>query len=42
MQVDMFNYKLAEVGRILDKLCLDELTAKDALDTLYKLKEKME
>lgn len=42
MQVDMFNYKLVEVGRILDKLCLDELTAKDALDTLYKLKEKME
>lgn len=42
MQVDMFNYKLVEVGRILDKLCLDELTAKNALDTLYKLKEKME
>lgn len=42
MQVDMFNYKLVEVGRILDKLCLDELTAKDALDTLYKLKEKIE
>ena len=41
MQVDMFNYKLAEVGRILDKICLDELTAKEALDTLYKLKDKM-
>jgi len=42
MQVDMFNYKLAEVGRILDKLTLDELTAKDALDTLYRLKEKLQ
>jgi len=42
MQVDMFNYKLAEVGRILDKLSLDELTAKDALDTLYRLKEKLQ
>ena len=41
MQVDMFNYKLAEVGKILDKICLDELTAKEALDTLYKLKDKM-
>ena len=38
----MFNYKLAEVGRILDKLSLDELTAKDALDTLYRLKEKLQ
>ncbi|MBR5227636.1 MAG: DNA mismatch repair protein MutS [Clostridia bacterium] len=42
MQVDMFNYKLAEVGRILDKMSLDELTAKEALDTLYKLKEKIQ
>ena len=41
MQVDMFNYRLAEVGKILDKICLDELTAKEALDTLYKLKDKM-
>ena len=42
LQVNLFNYKLAEVGRMLDKMCLDELTAKDALDVLYKLKEKME
>lgn len=41
MQVDMFNYRLAEVGKILDQICLDELTAKEALDTLYKLKDKM-
>ena len=42
MQVDMFNYKLAEVGRILDKLVVDELTAKDALDVIYKLKDKLQ
>jgi len=42
LQVNLFNYKLAEVGRMLDKMCLDELSAKDALDALYKLKEKME
>lgn len=41
MQVDLFNFKLAEVGRILDKTNPDELTAKEALDALYKLKEKM-
>ena len=42
LQVNLFNYKLAEVGRMLDKMCLDELSAKEALDVLYKLKEKME
>lgn len=41
MQVDLFNFKLAEVGRILDKTNPDELTAKEALDALYRLKEKM-
>ena len=42
LQVNLFNYKLAEVGRMLDKMCLDELSAKEELDALYKLKEKME
>ena len=41
-QVNLFNYKLAEVGRMLEKMNLDEFTAKEALDALYKLKEKME
>ena len=41
-QINMFNFKLAEVGRMLDKIALDELSAKEALDVLYKLKEKME
>lgn len=42
IQVDMFNYKMAEVTKILEKTNLDELTPKDALEVLYKLKEKLE
>lgn len=41
IQVDMFNYKMAEITRILEKTNLDELAPKDALDVLYKLKEKL-
>lgn len=41
IQVDMFNYKMAEVSKILEKTDLDELTPKDALEVLYKLKEKL-
>lgn len=41
IQVDMFNYKMAEVSKILEKTELDELTPKDALEVLYKLKEKL-
>ena len=42
VQVDMFNYKMAEITRILEKTDLDELTPKDALEVLYKLKEKLD
>ena len=42
VQVDMFNYKMAEVTGMLEKIDLDELTPKDALEVLYKLKEKLE
>ncbi len=42
IQVDMFNYKLAEVSKIIEKIDLDELTPKDALEVLYKLKEKLD
>ena len=42
VQVDMFNYKMAEITRILEKIDLDELTPKDALEVLYKLKEKLD
>ena len=42
VQVDMFNYKMAEVVSSLEKINLDELTPKDALEVLYKLKEKLD
>ena len=38
---DMFNYKMAEITKILEKTNLDELSPKDALDVLYRLKEKL-
>ena len=38
----MFNYKMAEVTGMLEKIDLDELTPKDALEVLYKLKEKLD
>lgn len=37
----MFNYKMAEITKILEKTNLDELSPKDALDVLYRLKEKL-
>ena len=40
-QVDMFNFKLAEVAHEIDKINLNELTPIDALNTLVKIKEKM-
>ncbi|MEG2310922.1 MAG: DNA mismatch repair protein MutS [Clostridia bacterium] len=42
IQVDMFNYKMAEISKVLEKTNIDELTPKDALDILYKLKEKLD
>ena len=41
IQVDMFNYKMVEATKILEKTNLDELSPKDALDILYKIKEKL-
>ena len=41
IQIDMFNYKMAEMASLLEKINLDELSPKDALDVLYKLKEKI-
>ena len=40
-QLDMYNYKLAEVAHEIDKINLNELTPIDALNTLVKMKEKM-
>lgn len=40
-QLDMYNYKLAEIAHELDKIDLNQLTPIDALNTLLKMKEKM-
>ena len=40
-QFDMFNYKLAEIAHEIDKINLNELTPIDALNTLVKIKEKI-
>ena len=38
-QLDMYNYKLAEIAHQIDKINLDEITPIDALNILVKLKE---
>ena len=40
-QLDMYNYKLAEIAHEIDKINLNELTPIDALNALVKIKEKM-
>ena len=40
-QLDLYNYKLAEIAHELDKINLNEITPIDALNTLMKIKEKM-
>ena len=40
-QLDMYNYKLAEIAHEIDKVDLNNLTPIDALNTLVKIKEKM-
>ena len=40
-QLDLYNYKLAEIAHELDKVDLNELTPIDALNTLVNMKEKM-
>lgn len=41
-QLDFYNYKLAEIAHEIDKINLNELTPIDALNTLMKMKEKMQ
>mgnify|MGYP000574918529 CR=1 FL=1 len=41
-QLDMYNYKLADIAHELDKVNLNELTPIDALNILVKIKEKMQ
>ena len=38
-QLDMYNYKLADIAHELDKININELTPIDALNLLMKLKE---
>ena len=38
-QLDLYNYKLAEIAHQIDKINLNELTPIDALNILAKLKE---
>ncbi len=40
-QLDMYNYKLAELAHELDKINLNELTPINALNILVKMKEKL-
>ena len=40
-QLDMYNYKLAELAHEIDKINLNELTPIEALNTLVKLKESV-
>ncbi len=40
-QLDMYNYKLAELAHEIDKVNLDEITPLDALNVLAKMKEKI-
>ena len=41
-QLDMYNYKLAEVAHEIDKINLNELTPIDALNILVKIKDKIQ
>ena len=40
-QLDMFNYKLAEVSTEIDKIDINTLTPMEALNTIYRIKEKI-
>ncbi len=40
-QVDMFNFKLAEVASEFDRIDVNQLTPIDALNTIVKMKEKL-
>ena len=39
--VNMFNYSINEVATIIKDIDLDDISGKEALDMLYKLKEKL-
>ena len=40
-QLDMYNYKLADIAHELDKIDINQITPIDALNVLMRMKEKM-
>ena len=40
-QLNMYNYKLAEIAHELDQVKLEEVTPIEALNILQKIKDKM-
>lgn len=40
-QLDLYNYKLADIAHELDKINVNELTPIDALNVIVKMKEKL-
>lgn len=40
-QLDLYNYKLAEIAHEIDRININELTPIDALNEIVKIKEKM-
>ncbi|MBO5348593.1 MAG: DNA mismatch repair protein MutS [Clostridia bacterium] len=40
-QIDMYNYKIAEVAHEIDRIDFNQLTPIEALNTLVKIKEKL-
>ena len=40
-QLDLYNYKLAEIAHEIDKININEITPIDALNTIYKIKDKL-
>ncbi len=40
-QLDLYNYKLAEIAHEIDKININELTPIDALNEIVKIKEKL-
>lgn len=40
-QINLFDYKAAEVMKYINRIDLEDLSPKEALDVLYKIKEKM-
>ena len=40
-QLDMYNYKLADIASELDKIDVNELTPIEALNSIVKIKDRL-